>query len=697
LIFAKHECYHERNLNEKENLLPQLDLHETHAEYSAEPEVRAPLSRRLIISFLSIAAISILSFLWCLHLVQQARSQGFVLQEIKPLMDTLIGWGKSLYWLGGRPLFVPAILGVAAALAVAAYAAFRKDCAALASNRRLLILALAFALMYIIGGTSSFALYIAGIIAVILLGWFSEFRRESVAEPAPIERKEKALLGMILLLGLLLRMYQVDVFPRLYTADEQLLAQVVLELGERPFEFFSEPHIMKPHLLRIAGIRLAFMTLGTGLFQQRAVSVFEGTTTILLVYLLGRSLWGNRAGMFSAFLLAIDPWHIGHSKAGVHNIEGPLFLALLLLLIMRTVRQGSIRNLIFLGAVAGATVYLYLSCVILAPFAVIAAIAGRYRQNKLKSVLLKEAVIMVAAAVVVALPYFTVGRENIRELESFYTAGGNFLTAAKEHGWNPLFVLFVNSWNGIEHIINWTDRSIHPAKTFYPNPVAVGLALLGVGTLIGLRKKFEHVLVLLVIPIAWLPMSLSYGFAERRLFSGLLPVPALLGGLILARLWEQKFSGYAARRLSRALFVSILIAAVPLTAFIVYSDADPMSGGRVHPRKTAEYIGSLPPEYSVFVSNPVKDIPFLVCLASYDRLKGKADNNAFSFVSFEMLDAMAEKIALTPNVAVVMGVGAGEREFLRKVKALNPDSEIVEADEFLACLIHKNTPDRRED
>jgi 4-amino-4-deoxy-L-arabinose transferase-like glycosyltransferase len=655
------------------------------ASAGCEGAVPASWLRRHFIPPLLVAVALILFFAGYPHLIKEARSQGFVLEELAPLMTLLVEWGKTSYWLGGRPLFVPMILTLAAALGMFLYCLVKKDLPLFLQNRLLLILALAFLIMYAIGGTRSFPLYIVGIITILFLGWLSGWKnKEDTSGPTSAGTNGKVLLAGFLLLGLLIRLYQVDIFPRLYLVDEQLFAQVALDLGKRPLEFFSEPHIMKPHLLRIASLRLAFSALGVGLFQQRTLSVLEGTLTILLVYLLCRKLWGHRAGLFAAFVLAVDPWSIGHSRIGVHNIEGPLFLALSLLLAIRAVERGGWRNFLLLGMAAGATIYLYLSCLIMAPYLFMMAVVGRYLRVRDRVSLIKEAGAMAAAAVVVALPYVTLGRENIRELDAFYSAGGDFLTSARHHGWHPTFALFVNSWSGIDFLVDWSARALHPARTMYPNPISIGFSLLGVGALLAMRKNFRNLLVLLWVPVAWLPVTLSYGFAERRLFATLAPIPAMLAGLWLAKLWGGKSEGLI-DRLRRGLTVALLIPLLLVSMYIVYADADPTSGGSPHPRKAPEFIGALPPDYTVLISGSLETNPFLVYLASYDRLNG-AEKQAFSFLSMEALEPMAEKLASTPRVAVVTDAGPAERRLLRRIKALNPNAKIFISSEYLACL-----------
>ncbi len=617
------------------------------------------------------------------HLKAQALSQGFVLQELQPLMDIAAALGKKLIEAGGWPLLSTTAFTLVFALGALLTARTRKTPAAATWP---LIGAACFVTMFI-GGMINLAVYVLAMAVVPVLAWAGQ-RLDTAEYPSePASVSEKAIVAGIVLLGLILRLYKVDVFPRVYLIDEQLLAEAALQIGERGRNFFDEPHIMKPHLLRLASICGAFSALGVGLFPHRTVSALEGTLCIVLVYLLCRRLWGNRAGVFAAFTLAIDPWHIGYSRFGIQEIEGPLLLPALFYLIIRAVRMGGVLNFALLGALAGASVYLYLSCLVMAPFAWVAVILGRILTRKeRKPVSFGEMGAMAAATVLVALPYFTLGLENVGELNDFYSRSAHFLAEARDRGWNPAFALFANFWRGMEYLLEWSPRVTKVATHFYPNPILMGLALMGVGVLFGLRKRLENMLVLAWIPVAFLPVVVSYGFADRRLFATLYPVPAMLAGLVLTRFLPNP-DAFGATKWLRLLFAPFLATMALTSVFITFQGTDPRGGGSPHPRKAAEFINSLPPHYDVIVSDRMQRHAYLLYLANYERLKQRDRGNAFSFVSFEDLAPRISQVASTPGLAVVIERGVEQRRFLEAVKKANPNVEIFQSDQYLACVV----------
>ncbi|UCD55975.1 MAG: glycosyltransferase family 39 protein [Candidatus Hydrogenedentota bacterium] len=655
---------------------------------------RHAVAKRILKPAIWVTLASVLFLLMYRHLVTQAFSQGFVLEEVSPLMNAAIDLGRKLYWFGGRPLFAPSVLALLFGLAHLVFSfLIREPGMRIAADRWLLIIALSFSLMYVVGGTNSFALYLFSIMMVPALGWLGQcYSTDAQLEAHSSTNMDKIILAGIILFGLALRLYQLDVFPRMYTIDEQLFAKAALEIGDKEQSFLEEPAWEKTHLLRIAAIRLTFSTLGVGLFQHRTVSAIEGALCILLVYLLCQRLWGNRAGIFAAFLLAVDSWHMGNSRLGVHFIEGPLLLLLLLHLTIRAVRIGGRLNFAILGAAIGATSYLYQSCYIMAPFAAVAALLGRcFVQRVPRATFVKEWLWTAAAFGLAILPHLTFGRASLAELFSEQTMPKNFLSAARDYHFNPAFMLFVNSWRALENIIDWTPRLVHPSGMFYSNPMMVGIALIGLGILLGLRKNFENVLILSWIPVAFLPIAFGYGFADRRIFVTLAPIPPLLAALPLARLWNSDVQQRLIHRyVQRGMVLLLLVAITLVSLFIVYEDSDPLSGGAPHPRKAAEFIRSIVPSYTVLISNQIKDFPFLLYLTNYETLHSEQGEKSLSVVSFETLWPLAEKIATTPGLAVVVDPGTEEERFFGELTAVNPRVEIVKSDDYWACLVPAN-------
>lgn len=68
----------------------------------------------------------------------------------------------------------------------------------------------------------------------------------------------------------------------------------------------------------------AFALFGEGMFAGRLLSAFIGTLTVAFTYALVKSLFGRRAGLLTAALLAVSLWHLIASRNGYRAVIQPL-------------------------------------------------------------------------------------------------------------------------------------------------------------------------------------------------------------------------------------------------------------------------------------------------------------------------------------------------------------------------------------
>jgi hypothetical protein len=83
---------------------------------------------------------------------------------------------------------------------------------------------------------------------------------------------------------------------------------------------------------------------GVNLWTTRCVAAMAGTLACLGVYLVGREMAGIRAGLFSALLLAVSPWHFLFSRWANQGMLMTLFLPLAAWATWRAVRSTPAAN-----------------------------------------------------------------------------------------------------------------------------------------------------------------------------------------------------------------------------------------------------------------------------------------------------------------------------------------------------------------
>ncbi len=85
----------------------------------------------------------------------------------------------------------------------------------------------------------------------------------------------------------------------------------------------------------------------------RLNSVLLGTATLLVVYLIGRRLWNERAGLVAAALLAVNFLHVRNSQYAVNDVPSTFFLVLSFYFALRLAEDGRWRHYLLAGLMAG--------------------------------------------------------------------------------------------------------------------------------------------------------------------------------------------------------------------------------------------------------------------------------------------------------------------------------------------------------
>ena len=157
----------------------------------------------------------------------------------------------------------------------------------------------------------------------------------------PATRLDRAPVGVYLapVLGAaaLLRVWQLGSTG--FNSDEAVYAGQAAAIADHPeledfFPVFRAHPLLIQTLLSL-GFRLR---LGDG-FARLTVAVM-GVATVYLVYELGRLLYGRRAGLFAALLMALMPYHVVVTRQLL--LDGPMtfFATLTMLLLTRFVLSG---------------------------------------------------------------------------------------------------------------------------------------------------------------------------------------------------------------------------------------------------------------------------------------------------------------------------------------------------------------------
>jgi 4-amino-4-deoxy-L-arabinose transferase-like glycosyltransferase len=173
------------------------------------------------------------------------------------------------------------------------------------------------------------------------------------------QRTVLLLLGNLLLLGLLLRLWQVHILPFTLSGDEASQGLEAIRVINREIRNpFTTGWLGVPTMSFFFN-SLTIRWLGPDVLGLRLPWVFVGTATLLITFLLVRRLKGTTMALIVMALLATYHYHIHYSRLGSNQIADPMFLALSLYLLYRGLDRRNWLDWALCGTVVGLAFYFY--------------------------------------------------------------------------------------------------------------------------------------------------------------------------------------------------------------------------------------------------------------------------------------------------------------------------------------------------
>jgi hypothetical protein len=165
---------------------------------------------------------------------------------------------------------------------------------------------------------------------------------------------ERLFLVVVLATGAFLRLWQINALG--YNSDEAVYAGQGAAIAADPTLKEIFPVFRAHPLLFQFIVATQYRLFGVNDLAGRLLSVAIGLATLYIVYLLGKLLYGRRAGMIAALIMALMPYHVVVTRQVL--LDGPMvFCATLTLYLMA--RFGTTRQTIWFyaaGAAMGLTI-----------------------------------------------------------------------------------------------------------------------------------------------------------------------------------------------------------------------------------------------------------------------------------------------------------------------------------------------------
>jgi len=142
---------------------------------------------------------------------------------------------------------------------------------------------------------------------------------------------ERLFLVVVLATGAFLRLWEINALG--YNSDEAVYAGQGAAIAADPTLKEIFPVFRAHPLLFQFIVATQYRLFGVNDLAGRLLSVAIGLATLYIVYLLGKLLYGRRAGMIAALIMALMPYHVIVTRQVL--LDGPMvFCATLTLYLM---------------------------------------------------------------------------------------------------------------------------------------------------------------------------------------------------------------------------------------------------------------------------------------------------------------------------------------------------------------------------
>ncbi len=289
----------------------------------------------------------------------------------------------------------------------------------------------------------------------------------------------------------------------------------------------GQPHIFFPRNTGREAIGMYWIVLigwifntGLSFLTTKIATISMGLVTLPYIYLLGKEIANKRVGLLAFFLAGIAYWPNVISRIGLRFPLYPLFVAPMMLYLIRGLRTGDRNQFILAGIFLGLGLNGYTPYRIV-PFLVIAAMIlfALHIRSKTST---RDALVWLAVVGLVSffifLPLMRYATENPG---TFSYRAFSRLGEGQAIPGPVLSVFFSNVWNAFK-MFNWDNGNIwvnslphRPALDI----VSGALFLIGIVLLVARyiqKRNWLDLFLLLSIPILLLPSILSLGFPDEN-------------------------------------------------------------------------------------------------------------------------------------------------------------------------------------
>lgn len=397
--------------------------------------------------------------------------------------------------------------------------------------------------------------------------WPARLREHLAHSPAMLTRA--ALLAAILLIGAVFYFYNFDDPSQANSHHDAKVNAVnaVLKSNDAPI-FFDYVPGGEPLEIYLAAWCAKVFNLNVDPLLLEHITMLSGWLLISLTFLLARELFGTDSALIAAFLIAISKWNVTMARMGLQFVFAPIFIALVMLFLVRGFKHERRNDFLLAGFFLGAGVYGY-SAFRIAPFLVLTLVVLWFlrvlfqpeRAQIGRSVV--NSILMFIVALVVAMPLLRFATEQPKQIATpiVYLIGNDATNVG-----NPV-APFASNLVGAATMFNWTgDANRLNAVSNDPALDYVTGALFLLGVVFALYRTIRHresiyVILLLGLTTLVLPSALSIAHPLENpsivRAAGAIPFVFIIAALPIA--WLLQFIKTSNATLGRIVVMVVLL------------------------------------------------------------------------------------------------------------------------------------------
>lgn len=362
-------------------------------------------------------------------------------------------------------------------------------------------------------------------------------------------------------LVIFLRFYQLNQVPAEMVSDHaEKLLDVMDVLAGKTAVFFPRNTGREGFQMYLTA--LISMVFGTGLsfLSLKLGTVLCGLATLPYIYLLGKELGSQRAGILAALFAGIAYWANVISRIGLRFPLYSLFAAPALYYLIRGLRRGTRNDFIWAGVALGVGLHGYSSMRIV-PLVVVIAVVLYLLHRASKGGRLQAIYGLGITAVVSLVVFIPLFRYMMDHPEMFFYRALTRVGSLEQPLPGPAVLVFLgNLWKAVIMFF-WDNNNIWVHSVGgRPALDVISAALLALGVILFViryarQHNWEDLFLILSVPLLMLPSILSLAFPNEnpslnRPSAAMVPVFVIVGMTLdsLMRSLEMKWSSERGRK-----------------------------------------------------------------------------------------------------------------------------------------------------